>query len=110
MGIFDYVHFEMACPNCGKPLGDHPGCCGYGEGGVMGITKHRGTMPGAVTPICNDCGVSLCWDIAEEEADRDRAFWDAWICQDCNGGKRMSLKEWASQRSATTRLISDSPP
>lgn len=22
MGMFDYVHFEMACPNCGKPLGD----------------------------------------------------------------------------------------
>jgi len=60
----------------------------------MGISKHGGTMPGAMTPICNDCGISLCWDIPEEEARRDAEFWDAWICQDCNGGQRMSLSTW----------------
>ena len=57
----------------------------------MGLSTHGGTMPGAVTPICNQCGVFLCWDVEEGEAEQDRAFWDAWCCQDCNGGERMSL-------------------
>lgn len=58
----------------------------------MGLHKHNGTMPGALTPICNSCGVSLCWDISEEEAKQDQAFWDAWICRDCNGGHALSLQ------------------
>lgn len=64
----------------------------------MGIGKHGGTMPGAVTPICNDCGTFLCWDLCGEEAEENSDFWDAWICQDCNGGERMSLKQWRAQR------------
>lgn len=55
-------------------------------------------MPGAVTPICNECGTFLCWDLGEDEANEACAFWDAWICQDCNGGERMSFKQWAAQR------------
>jgi hypothetical protein len=55
----------------------------------MGAHRHPGTLAGALTPICNDCGVSLCWDIAEHEYERERAFWDAWICRDCNGGEPM---------------------
>ena len=51
-------------------------------------------MPEAVTPICNDCGISLCWDILEEEYKEAKQFWDDWICQDCNGGIRLNLKEW----------------
>lgn len=49
----------------------------------MGLHKHGGTMDGALTPICEDCGVSLCWDLEESEA-----------LQDCNGGERMSLEKW----------------
>jgi hypothetical protein len=55
-------------------------------------------MPGAVTPICNDCGTFLCWDLGEKEAEEDREFWDAWVCETCNGGERMSLKQWRAQR------------
>lgn len=62
----------------------------------MGLHVHGGTMPGGVTPICNECGVSLCWDVAEEEAEQDRAFWDQWVCRDCNGGEPMSLSAWKS--------------
>ena len=29
----------------------------------MGLHTHGGTMEGALTPICEACGVSLCWDI-----------------------------------------------
>lgn len=60
----------------------------------MGIHVHRGTMPGGVTPICNECGISLCWDISNEDFERAKAFWDAWICVDCNGGVPLSLKDW----------------
>ena len=70
----------------------------------MGVSVHGGTMPGAVTPICNACGTFLCWDLAKEEADQDSDFWEAWICQDCNNGERMSLKQWRAQRSVATGL------
>lgn len=55
----------------------------------MGAHIHRGTMPGGMTPICEECGVALCWDIAVEEYEAERAFWDAWKCRDCNGGEAM---------------------
>lgn len=51
-----------------------------------------GAFLGGYTPICNDCGVSLCWDISEQEYDEAKAFWDDWICQGCNNGVKMSRK------------------
>ena len=60
----------------------------------MGATKTSGTMPGALTPICNNCGVALCWDIAEEEYKVEQIFWDKWICAECNGGKPYSKMEF----------------
>jgi len=51
-------------------------------------------MDGALTPICEACGVSLCWDVSEAEGLADEAFWNQWKCQDCNGGHRMSLEQW----------------
>lgn len=65
----------------------------------MGVHVHGGTMPGGVTPICNDCGIALCWDISTEEYDSAKAFWDAWVCADCNGGVPLSLKDWVSRNS-----------
>lgn len=56
------------------------------------------TLRGGYTPICNSCGVALCWDISSEEYDEARGFWDAWICEDCNGGEPMSLLRWNAQR------------
>jgi hypothetical protein len=60
----------------------------------MGVTRHKGTMQGAYTPICNDCGVMLCWDIGKEEYQKDINFWDSWICRECNGGQAMNRKEY----------------
>lgn len=60
----------------------------------MGVQVNNGTMPGGVTPTCNDCGVALCWDISDEQYAEAKEFWDAWVCQDCNGGEPMSLKAW----------------
>jgi hypothetical protein len=56
-------------------------------------------MPGAVTPACNDCGVALCWDISEHQYREEKSFWDEWICQDCNGGEPMSLRDYRIRHS-----------
>ena len=63
----------------------------------MGVVKTGGTMLGGFTPICNSCGVHLCWDIAEEQYESERRFWDNWICQECNNGEPMTRKEWLKQ-------------
>jgi hypothetical protein len=60
----------------------------------MGVHVHRGTMVGALTPICNACNISLCWDIGEDQYEQDKQFWDNWTCQDCNGGQKLSRKQW----------------
>lgn len=65
----------------------------------MGVFVGPGTMPGGVTPICNTCGIALCWDISSDDYDERPAFWDAWLCQDCNGGIKFS-ETW---RSADTK-------
>lgn len=49
----------------------------------MGITTHGGTMTGGVTPTCDECGVSLCWDVSRTDYLEAKAFWDAWRCRDC---------------------------
>ena len=68
----------------------------------MGISRHGSTPPDAVTPICSDCGVFLCWDIGEDEYEADRAFWDAWICESCNDGP-FTKKAFYRNASSSTR-------
>jgi hypothetical protein len=46
--------------------------------GIMASTSTDG-----LTPICNECGVRLCWDISHEEYAQRPDFWDCWVCQDC---------------------------
>ena len=48
----------------------------------MGV-QNSTTFPEAYTPICNECGVSLCWDISEDEYWERQDFWDDWCCEDC---------------------------
>lgn len=55
----------------------------------MGVHIHGSTMPGGLTPICNECGIALCMDISENEYKRQTKFWDEWICKECNGGESM---------------------
>jgi hypothetical protein len=71
----------------------------------MGLHSHGGTMPGGLTPICESCGVSLCWDIEEGEALENEEFWNQWKCQDCNGGERMSLVKWKLQQKSEDELL-----
>ena len=37
-----------------------------------------------VQPICNDCGVALCWSVDISEYQEAQRFWDEWCCRDCN--------------------------
>lgn len=62
----------------------------------MSVHTHGGTMSGGVTPICDSCGVSLCWDISRTEYLEAKPFWDAWRCQDCNGS-RLSAFAWRQE-------------
>lgn len=71
----------------------------------MGLHKHGGTMDGGLTPICEACGVSLCWDIEENEALALEAFWNQWKCQDCNDGVRMSIEDWKARHSAAVAKV-----
>lgn len=68
----------------------------------MGVHIHNGTMPGALTPVCNMCGVSLCWDIGEQQYHEEKQFWDEWVCRDCNGGEPMSLRQFREQNNLLT--------
>jgi ribonuclease HI len=57
----------------------------------MGVTVTASTTPGGVTPICDNCGIALCWDLAESEYNADKEFWDSWRCRDCNPDYRGAL-------------------
>ena len=67
----------------------------------MGVHVIRSTTPGGVTPICSDCGVSLCWDIDEGQYAEEKAFWDAWVCKDCNPSFHGALKRWRAHNLTT---------
>lgn len=58
----------------------------------MGVHVHPGTMDEGLTPICNECMIALCWDISLIEYNENKDFWDAWVCQDCNGGQKFNKK------------------
>ena len=60
----------------------------------MGVTVSPSTLDGGVTPICNDCGICLCWDISLDDYEECKGFWDNWICESCNDGVPLSLKGW----------------
>lgn len=62
----------------------------------MGVHTHPGTLPGGLTPICSACGISLCYDISQEDYEAAKTFWDEWKCEECNGSKP-SLKRWKEQ-------------
>lgn len=46
------------------------------------------------TPICDRCGIVLCWDISEYEYEEDQDFWENWTCKHCDPHykKRKRLK------------------
>lgn len=55
-------------------------------------------MIGAVTPICSECGIAMCWDIGLDEYAEQKGFWDEWKCRDCNPKASGALKRWKSNQ------------
>jgi hypothetical protein len=50
----------------------------------MGIIEGISTLVGALTPICDECGITLCWDISLDEYLEKQEFWDNWCCDECS--------------------------
>lgn len=46
------------------------------------------------TPVCNECGIALCWDISDIQYKEEKEFWDKWCCKDCNPQAVGSLKAY----------------
>lgn len=61
------------------------------------------TFMGGYTPICNNCGVSLCWDISPNDYEEDKDFWEQWTCKDCNPNYQGALKRWRVENVKRTR-------
>ena len=62
----------------------------------MGVTILPSSLE--LTPICNECGICLCWDISFYEYIENKSFWDNWICEVCNGGTPLSLKQYIENK------------
>jgi len=67
----------------------------------MGITVTASTIPGGVTPVCDNCGIALCWDVSEPEYLANKTFWDNWRCKECNPDYRGALKRFRNALSRT---------
>lgn len=63
----------------------------------MGVINSNSFSDG-YTPICNSCGVCLCWDIGPTEYAERREFWDDWECRDCNPDADGSRKRYIEKR------------
>lgn len=63
----------------------------------MGAHIIKSTIDGGLTPICNNCGVSLCWDISQLEYEEEKEFWDNWECKDCNPDYKGARKKWKAK-------------
>jgi hypothetical protein len=49
---------------------------------------------GGFTPLCNECGISICWDISPEEYEAAKAFWDDYCCKTCNPDYKGALQRF----------------
>jgi len=49
----------------------------------MGVVPSK-MFSGALTPVCNNCGISHCNDITQNEYEEMKNFWDNWECDVCN--------------------------
>lgn len=56
---------------------------------------------GEVQPICDSCGVALCWSISYEEYKEHPKFWDTWECRDCNPNYKGSYQKYKEERKLT---------
>ena len=53
---------------------------------------------GSYTPVCDDCGIRLCWDVGPLEYAEEADFWDVWKCRDCNPDYAGALEKFKKER------------
>lgn len=68
----------------------------------MGVTILKSTPSDFLTPICNECGIHLCYDISIQEYNQDKNFWDDWRCDICNPHARGSYLEYRKNKNNVT--------
>lgn len=64
----------------------------------MGVIVLPSTLDGGFTPICNSCGVALCWDLSDFDYQENKSFWDNWVCKDCNPNYKGALTRFKQQK------------
>lgn len=60
----------------------------------MGIVQ----QPDGWQPICNDCGISLCFVITDVEYERTKDFWEQWRCIYCDPYAIGSFARWLNSK------------
>ena len=53
-------------------------------------------------PICDDCGIALCYGINEFEYLDHKEFWDNWVCDKC---KPNYLREYRTKILKLEKII-----
>jgi hypothetical protein len=61
-------------------------------------------MPDGYTPVCDSCGIALCYDISEEEYQENKSFWDNWQCKECNPNYKGALKRFKGGKEMLDKL------
>lgn len=36
-----------------------------------------------IQPICNECGIALCWELIQQDYEDKKYYWDNWSCKTC---------------------------
>lgn len=55
-------------------------------------------------PICNDCGLSLCFVITLQEYDQTKTFWEQWRCVYCDKDAIGSFARWLATHDANNEV------
>ncbi len=42
------------------------------------------TFLGGYQPVCGECGIALCWELAPQEYEEQKEYWDNWSCENCD--------------------------
>jgi len=53
---------------------------------------------GGYTPICEDCGITLCSEIDPYEYQENQEYWDNWRCEICS---KYTRKEYMENKGKT---------
>ncbi|MGV9205609.1 MAG: hypothetical protein ACOC44_16485 [Promethearchaeia archaeon] len=68
----------------------------------MGVTN--GCL-GGLTPICNVCGITLCFEIDPVEYEENTDYWENWCCEECAEYTRKEYLEEQGKKWYPTKRV-----